>query len=68
MKRNKTVPPICNSKPLPISSAPNAEEVLRELFELVEEYGPVWYTEEHHRRAGAALQHAQPRAIRISER
>lgn len=30
-------------------------EVFRELFNLLEEYAPVWYTEEHHSRAVAAL-------------
>jgi hypothetical protein len=30
-------------------------EVFRELFSLLEEYAPVWYTEEHHNRAVAAL-------------
>ena len=29
--------------------------VLEELFSLLEEYGPTWYTEEHHKRAVAAL-------------
>lgn len=29
--------------------------VLEELFELLEDYGPSWYTEEHHNRAIAAL-------------
>ena len=29
--------------------------VLRELFELLEDYAPAWYTEEHHNRAAAAL-------------
>jgi hypothetical protein len=29
--------------------------VLEELFVLLEEYGPQWYTEEHHNRAVAAL-------------
>jgi hypothetical protein len=28
---------------------------LEELFELLEEYGPIWYTEEHHNRALSAL-------------
>jgi hypothetical protein len=27
-----------------------------ELFELLEEYAPVWYTEEHHNRALAVLE------------
>ena len=30
-------------------------EVLRELFNLLEQYAPTWYTEEHHNRAMAAL-------------
>lgn len=30
-------------------------EVFRELFNQLEEYAPVWYTEEHHSRAVAAL-------------
>jgi hypothetical protein len=29
--------------------------VLRELFELLEDYAPSWYTEEHHNRLVAAL-------------
>ena len=32
-----------------------AGEVLRELFNLLEQYAPTWYTEEHHNRAAAAL-------------
>lgn len=32
-------------------------EVFRELFNLLEEYAPVWYTEEHHKRAVAALRY-----------
>lgn len=30
--------------------------VLQELFELLEDYGPAWYTQEYHDRAVAALQ------------
>jgi hypothetical protein len=30
-------------------------EVLRELFNLLEQYAPAWYTEEHHNRVVAAL-------------
>ena len=33
----------------------NPKEVFAELFELLEEYGPTWYTEDCHRRAVAAL-------------
>lgn len=35
--------------------AVNPKVILEELFELLEEYGPAWYTEDHHRRAVAAL-------------
>ena len=35
------------------------EAVLKELFLLLEEYGPQWYTEEHHNRAVAALLQAK---------
>ena len=31
------------------------EAVLKELFLLLEEYGPHWYTEDHHNRVVAAL-------------
>ena len=33
----------------------NGNAVLRELFELLEDYAPTWYTEELHNRAAAAL-------------
>lgn len=33
----------------------SAVEVLAELYELLEEYGPSWYSEELHHRAAAAL-------------
>ena len=32
-----------------------SENALEELFELLEEYAPVWYTEEHHNHAVNAL-------------
>jgi hypothetical protein len=34
---------------------PTQRVVLEELFKLLEEYAPTWYTEEHHNRAVAAL-------------
>jgi hypothetical protein len=39
------------------TSPPQASPVavLKELFELLEDYGPAWYTEENHDRAVAAL-------------
>lgn len=30
-------------------------EALKMLFDLLEEYAPTWYTEEHHENAGVAL-------------
>jgi hypothetical protein len=36
-------------------NAANVEGVLRELYLLLEDYAPVWYTEEHHSRALNAL-------------
>jgi hypothetical protein len=30
--------------------------VIQEMFTLLEDYAPAWYTEEHHNRAAAALQ------------
>lgn len=30
--------------------------VIQEMFALLEDYAPTWYTEEHHNRAAAALQ------------
>jgi hypothetical protein len=37
----------------------NPATVLRELFELLEDYAPVWYTEENHNRVLAALARAR---------
>jgi hypothetical protein len=37
-----------------------SKAVLRELFELLEDYGPLWYTERHHNKAAAALQECPP--------
>lgn len=43
-------------EPLPDKpAASTSHEVLLELFNLLEEYAPVWYTEELHNRAVAAL-------------
>lgn len=33
----------------------NPMSILKDLFELLEEYAPAWYTEEHHNRTIAAL-------------
>jgi hypothetical protein len=42
------------SGPHPFQSV-DPKVVLEELFELLEDYGPGWYTEDHHNRAVAAL-------------
>jgi len=34
--------------------------VLRELFELLQDYAPIWYTEELHTRAAVALGELEP--------
>jgi Holliday junction resolvasome RuvABC ATP-dependent DNA helicase subunit len=38
----------------------SAKAVLEELYELLEDYSPVWYTERHHNRATAVLQEISP--------
>lgn len=44
-----TDPPDLQQKCLRLS------EALKDLYELLEEYSPAWYTEEHHEKARAAL-------------
>ena len=40
------------------------EQAFLELFKLLEQYAPVWYTEEHHNHAAAALRVLQePRSL-----
>jgi hypothetical protein len=48
--------------PSAMHSANSAETniVLRELFELLEDYAPIWYTEDLHNRTAAALSELQP--------
>lgn len=43
--------PTNDKRPNPITPA----AVLQELFELLEDYSPIWYTQENHDRAVAAL-------------
>lgn len=42
--------------------APSALKILEELFDLLEDYSPTWYTETHHRRAVAVLRTRQSAA------
>jgi hypothetical protein len=37
------------------ATVPSVRTVLEEVFQLLEDYGPLWYTEEHHDRILAAL-------------
>ena len=39
----------------PEQGIPTPREVLRELFQLLVDYAPAWYTETHHNRAVSAL-------------
>jgi hypothetical protein len=48
-KNGKHTPPLQEQR----TASPRA--VLEELFLLLEDYAPVWYTQEHHDRAVAAL-------------
>jgi hypothetical protein len=41
--------------PQDAAASTNAKAVLKDLFELLEEYGPIWYTEELHIRVRMAL-------------
>jgi hypothetical protein len=47
------------TEPLP---SPTPLAVLKELFDLLEEYAPLWYTQELHERAQAALSNYQKTA------
>ena len=42
-------------QPMPAKKAPHTATVLEELFVLLEDYAPAWYTKEHHDRAVRAL-------------
>ena len=42
-------------RPMQPKKAPEAATVLEELFVLLEDYAPAWYTVEHHDRAIKAL-------------
>jgi hypothetical protein len=44
-----------SSSPKPLGMPVDEHAVLKELFELLEDYAPAWYTEEIHDRAVAAL-------------
>jgi hypothetical protein len=44
-----------DGKPVSAVKAPSTRTVLEEVFELLEDYAPIWYTQEQHDRILAAL-------------
>lgn len=52
--RNKAVPGTKKEHSQESSQFKTVSAAFLELFELLEEYAPSWYTEEHHNRAVAA--------------
>ena len=42
-------------------------DALRTLFDLLEEYAPAWYTEEHHRKALSALEASAERRLQAED-
>ena len=56
MSRKRATARVIRQTPEPPSRpAPTPRAVLQELFDLLEEYAPTWYTEELHDRATEAL-------------
>jgi hypothetical protein len=51
----KAVPGAFKLKDTRTSGSTNPKEVLQEIFEFMEEYGPIWYTEDLHDRIKIAL-------------
>ena len=43
-------------------------DALKMLFDLLEEYAPLWYTEEHHRQALSALKASAERRMQAKSR
>ena len=54
-RKRATVRVLGETPKQPLRPAPTPRAVLKELFDLLEEYAPTWYTEELHDRAKAAL-------------
>jgi len=52
-------------KPRKPHTSETVDEIWAELYELLEDYGPIWYTEELHNRATRALS-GQPKGKRFS--
>jgi hypothetical protein len=45
-----------------------ALDALKMLFDLLEEYAPAWYSEEHHRQALSALEASAERRLKAQDR
>ena len=45
-----------------------ALDALKMLFDLLEEYAPAWYSEEHHRQALSALEASAERRLKAQHR
>ena len=45
-----------------------ALDALKMLFDLLEEYAPAWYSEEHHRQALSALEASGERGLKAQDR
>jgi hypothetical protein len=45
----------------------SANAALKELFDLLEDYAPAWYTDQHHNRAVAALSRSSEHHLRPVE-
>ena len=43
-------------------------DALKMLFDLLEEYAPAWYSEEHHRQALSALEASAERRLKAQDR
>ena len=68
MKRKRATAEAVNGSPKRVQegSAPTVTVVLQELFDLLEDYAPMWYTEEMHDRAVSALSGRYARRLRRS--
>ena len=68
MKRKRVTEEAGNGSPKAASqhSAPTPTVVLQELFDLLEDYAPMWYTEEIRNRALSALSSRFPKRIKRS--
>lgn len=68
LKRKRATAEGINGSPKRASegSAPSVAAVLQELFDLLEDYAPMWYTEEMHNRAVSALSGRYARRLKRS--